>query len=306
MPMRACYDLGHLQQARGLLSAALATYRRGLAVVSPPGQPRLPAAGLAEVGMAEVLYERDELGHSLEHATAGVNLCRRLAFAPPLASGLVTLARIRQAQGDSAGALEAIGEAERILPGPRAVDLLNPVPALRARLALATGEVAEAASWVKAHGLAPGDQPSYAQERAYLVLVRVLLAGRAPDRALRLLERLHDLAVSQGRVGSVIETQALQALALSGAGDEAAALGTLAETLALGAPEGYLRVFVDEGPPMAVLFRNLLGRREQVAAAGAVPGEYLPRLVAAFQQAGAPIFAPARRGGVVVPGLVER
>jgi LuxR family transcriptional regulator, maltose regulon positive regulatory protein len=217
------------------------------------------------------------------------------------------LACIRQAQGDRVGALEAIREAERVGVSPAVVGLLNPVPTVRARLALAHGEVADAARRVQARGLDAEDEPRYPHEREYLVLARVLLAEQEPQRALGLPERWHDLAVTQGRVESVIELRALQALAHAASDDEPAALAALAESVALGAPEGYLSVFLDEGPPMAALFRPLLaGRRlEQLAADGAVPREYLIRLVAALQQAGAPVFPPASRGAVVVPGLVE-
>jgi LuxR family transcriptional regulator, maltose regulon positive regulatory protein len=82
---------------------------------------------------------------------------------------------------------------------------------------------------------------------------------RAPlGWALGLLERLHARAATQARTGSLIEIQALQALARSADGDQPGALTALAEALALAAPEGYLRVFVDEGPPMAALLRQLL------------------------------------------------
>ena len=136
----------------------------------------------------------------------------------------------------------------------------------------------------------------------------MLLAQQAPEQALGLLERLHAQAETQGRrTGSVIEMRALQALTLDASGDQADALAALDEALTLGAPEGYLRMFVDEGPPMAALFRQLLaGRRHQrPAPAGAVPREYLARLVDAFEQAGLPVRLPVRPGGVVVAGLVE-
>jgi LuxR family transcriptional regulator, maltose regulon positive regulatory protein len=73
----------------------------------------------------------------------------------------------------------------------------------------------------------------------------------------------------------------------------------------LAAPEGYLRVFVDEGPPMAALLRQLLAGRRQEAWAAAAPGDHLACLVAAFEQAGLPVRHPVRHGGVVVAGLVE-
>jgi LuxR family transcriptional regulator, maltose regulon positive regulatory protein len=301
------HGLGLVQRDRGRLEAALATYREALAVAAEPDGPAPQLAGVAQVGMAGVLYERDELDAALEHASEGIALCRQLAYTPPLASGLVTLAWIRQAQGDQAGALDALGEAERIQLSPMVVGLINPVPAQRARLALAQGDVDAAVGWARARGLGATDEPSYPHEGEYLVLARVLLATRAPERALGLLERLHARAAAQGRTGSVIEIRALQALARSAAGDQPGALAALAEALTLAAPEGYLRVFVDEGAPMAALLRQLLAgrRQERPAAVDAVPRDYLVRLVDAFEQAGLPVRLPVRSGGVVVAGLVE-
>jgi LuxR family maltose regulon positive regulatory protein len=303
---RLCYNLGQVQRARGHLGAALGTYQR-LLEAAAPGQPAPPAAGIAHVGMAEIRYERGELDSALDHATQGVALSRQLGWTPLLVAGLAILAWIRHAKGDRAGALEAMREAERVQLSPAVVGLLNPLPVVRARLALAHGEVAEAARWVQQRGLKVDDEPSYTREREYLVLARVLLVQQAPQRTLGLLERLHALAAAQQRTGSVIEVRALQALARSASGDQAGALETLAEALALGAPAGYLRVFVDEGPPMAALLRELLaGRRQQhVALADAVPREYLARLAEAFEQGGLPIRPPTSRGGVVVAGLVE-
>ena len=264
------YDhLGHAQRAQGHLGAARATYQEALeAVAGEPGQPVMPAAGIAHVGLAEVAYERDELDAAFEHATQGVALARQLGWTLPLVAGLSILARIRQAQGDPAAALEAVREAEQVQLSEAMVGLLNPMPALRARLALGNGQVEAAARWVQQRGLDVQDQPSYPRERDCLILARVLLAQQAPERASELLEPWTALAAAQGRTESTIELLALQALAHADRGDEPAALTVLAEALLLGSPEGYLRVFVDEGPPMAALFGPLLGGRHPRAAGG--------------------------------------
>jgi LuxR family maltose regulon positive regulatory protein len=296
---RLCYDLGLVQRAQGRLGAALGTYR--LALEAAGGAARLPPAGMALVGLAGVLYERGELEAARDRATEGVGLWRQVSYGLPLVAGLATLARIRQAQGDQAGAVEAIAEAERVQLSPSVVALFNPVPALRARLALARGEVAEAARWVQDRGLGPDDEPSYPREGEYLVLARVLLAEHAPDRALGLLERLHHLAVAQGRTGSVIEVRALQALALHASGDKAGALAALAEALTLAAPEGWLRVFVDEGVAMATVLGELLTTSQAVAVR--VPPAFLERLLEAFEQAGLAALPHSRRGAAL-PGLV--
>ncbi len=164
LAMRVCYDLGQVQRARGRLDAALAACRQALETAGE-GSSQPPHLGMAHVGLAEVLYERDELAAAFDHATKGVALCRQLAFIPPRATGLAILARIRQAHGETAAALEAMGEAGQVELSPQVVPLFNPVPSQRARLLLAQGDVGAAAEWAKAAGLSPEDEPDYARSR---------------------------------------------------------------------------------------------------------------------------------------------
>ena len=257
-----CHHLGQVQRAQGRLDASVGTYQQALEITAPPGLPAMPAAGIAFVGMGEVAYQRNELESALRQISEGIERCRQLTYTQPLATGLAALAWIRQARGDHAGALEAMGEAGRVAPGSAVVGLLNPVPARRARLLLAQGEVAAAARWVEERGLGPDDDPGYPREPGYLVLARVLLAQDRPGPALALLGRLHAAAAAQGRTGSVIEIQALRALALAAAGDENAAVDTLAQALMLGCPQGYVRVFADEGAPMAALVAWLVAAQK--------------------------------------------
>src|SRR6266540_1623943 len=293
------------QRGQGRLDAALGTYRQALEVAAPPGQPALPDAGMAQVGMAEVAYQRGELDAALEHVTEGIARCRQVVYTPPLATGLATLAWIRQVQGDPAGALEAIDEAEGVAPSPGVATLLNPAPALRARLLLARGELAAAARWTRRRGLGADDQPSYPREPEYLVLARVLLAQDRPDQALALLERLHTAATAQRRLGSLIEIQALRALALAGSGDEPGALAALTEALTLACPQGYVRVFADEGAPMGALLGRLVAahRTEQPAARG-VPLDCLARVLRAFDATHTVAHAGRGVEGAVA-GLIE-
>jgi LuxR family maltose regulon positive regulatory protein len=254
--MRAAYDLGQVQHARGRLDAAVDTYRRGLLTASEADH-ELPAAGMAHVGLAAILYERGQLDAALAHAVQGVSLSRHLAFTQATATGLAVLGWIRRADGDVTGAMTAMQEAESVGISSDVVAIMNPVPALRARLLLAVGEIDDAARWVRERGLGINEEPSYPRELEYLVLARLLLARREHGNALRLLRTLRSRASRQWRTNSLIEVQALEALALSASGDESAAMTALTEALALASPEGYLRVFVDEGEPMAKLLAKL-------------------------------------------------
>ncbi len=302
---RVWYDLGQVQRAQGHLDAALATHRQALDTAGD-GISQPPHLGMAHVGLAQVLYEQGKLDAALDHATQGVTLCRQLAFTAPLAAGLAVVARIRQAQGDAAAALAAMGEAGQVELSPQVIALLNPVPSQRAWLLLAQGDVNAAARWAKAADLSPDDEPDYPREPAHLVLARVLLAEDRPRQALALLERLLHAAVSQDRIGSVIDIQALRAIALAAGGDEPAAVAALAEALTLACPDGYVRVFADEGAPMrALLGRLIAAQRAEQSPARRVPPGCLARIVQAFDAEPA-VPGSGQRAAPTVPGLVEQ
>ncbi|MGH3173298.1 MAG: LuxR C-terminal-related transcriptional regulator, partial [Streptosporangiaceae bacterium] len=298
-----CYQLALIQRAQGRLDAAELTCQRALGSLVTSGRPP-PAAGPGYVGLAEIAYQRDELDVALRHATEGIALCRQFAHTTPLADGLATLAMIRQATGDPAGALEAVTEAGQASPGP--AGMLNPVPATRARVLLAQGDLAAAARFAPENSLGPDDEPDYARESGHLVLARVLLAQDRPGQALALLDRLYETASGQDRAGSLIEIGALLALARAATGDEAGAVTALAEALLLACPQGYVRVFADEGPPMAALLGWLIAAQRTGSgfqAAADVPLGYLARLQRAFDTGSS--TPDHRPGAAAVQGIVD-
>ena len=189
------------------------------------------------------------------------------------------MARIRQAEGDLGGALDLLNEAERryvsdFFPNVR------PVPALRARVQIAQGEVGEPLAWARERDLSVEDDLSYLREFEHITLARVLLARYTTERAersiqdaTRLLERLRQAAEEGQRTGSVIEILVLQALAHQAHEDVPAALASLRRAVTLAEPEGYVRIFADEGPLMASLLRAVV---KQGSA-----GHYVRRLLAA-------------------------
>jgi LuxR family transcriptional regulator, maltose regulon positive regulatory protein len=122
-----------------------------------------------------------------------------------------------------------------------------------------------------------------------------------------MLGRWSVLATAQGRTESSIELKALQALAHGACGHPDAALAVLAEALTLAAPEGYLRVFADEGAPMAALLRALATSpaKFQAVAAAPLPRAYLDRLIEAFEHQGVTVLPRRRPGATFVPGLIE-
>jgi LuxR family maltose regulon positive regulatory protein len=303
IPLILSWDLGRVQGARGRLRSALRTYRSALGLATEAGRSAASVAGIAQVGLAEVLYEQNEPSAALEHAEEGVERCKQLANRLPLAAGLASHARIRQALGDPTGALRAIGDAERVGLSPEMTELYNPVPVQRARLLLLQGEVAEVARWTAERGLGVEDEPSYIREREHLVLARVLIAEGKPDQALRLLERLLAAAEATERMGSVIEILSLQALALWARDEKERAVSTLARALSLAEPEGYVRTFVDEGLPMGELLSEVLEAQQRRHLSLDIPVHYLRKLLAALEQVAPGAMPP---GAELAEPLSER
>jgi ATP/maltotriose-dependent transcriptional regulator MalT len=288
----SCFALGQVQAGLGELGAALRTNRDSLGRATEAGRISAFHAAEAHIGIAQVHYQRDELDEALRHASAGIDLCRHaVEFVLP-AVGLLTLAWIRHAMGQWDAALEAADEACRIRPNrpPSFVGLWNPAEAERARLLLAVGRMEDAELWVDEWGLSEDDEVSYVREREHLVLTRLLLARHEPARAIDLLDRLEALAESQGRRQSLIEMRALRSLALQSSGEHDEGLTTLWAALTDARPEGYIRLFADEGPAMAALVQRLIRRRQgyRSVTPSRHAREHILRVARAFRTQGRP------------------
>ena len=247
--------LGRVQRARGDLDAAIETYRRLLAMADDD-EPEPPTA-VAYVGLAEIAYRRGEIEAARRQVTRGIALGRQLVYSQVLSTGLATLAWIRRADGDLEGSAETMDEAVEVGPDPDVIDLLDPVPAQRAQLLLAAGDDGPARAWVARRGVELDDAPRHALEPAHLLLARLEIhRGRGPQ-VVPLLDRLLGAATEDARTGSVIEIELLRALALA-TDDPPAATSALVRSVALAIPQRGLRLFVDEGAPMAALLRDAL------------------------------------------------
>jgi LuxR family transcriptional regulator, maltose regulon positive regulatory protein len=280
--LRACFTLGQAQRARGSLRTARRTAELALALVQGPlaSPEEPPIAGIARLGLAEVLREQGELDAALEHATRGAELVQHIGYAQWVVTGLSILGAVQQARGELTAADAALARAEACVPQTEdAADLIFPVAVQRARLWLTQGAFDAVAEWAERYALSQDGEPSFARERHYLVLVRLLIAQGTPERCLGLLARLESLAEAQGRGGSLIELTILHALALAAVGDDASAVEKLTRALAAAGPEGYIRVFVDEGPSMLVLLDRLADQlRGNLGTRAGVSAEYVARL----------------------------
>ena len=209
--------------------------------------------------------------------------------------GYQSLARLKQARGDTRGAQATLDEfAQLARKYHLAGEVLAQAGAVQAWLELAAGNVRAAASWAAARGIHTGGELSFAREREYLTLARLLISrGRGgaedhPGEVLRLLDRLEAAARDGGRIGSLIETLVLRSTTFQMLGDRSNELKAIGEALALACPEGYMRVFLDEGEAMKSSIAAFEGMSlERTPVEEQHPGftslmAYADRLLAAF------------------------
>jgi LuxR family maltose regulon positive regulatory protein len=287
--------LADIRRVQGRLGEAMRTYEQALQRVPEQGGAVLRGTADMYVGMSEVHRERDDLRAATQHLLRSQELGEHTGLPQNRYRWRVAMARVREAEGDLGGALDLLNEAERLYVGDFFPNV-RPVPALRARVRVAQGELGEALGWAREQGLSAADDLSYLREFEHITLARVLLAGYAAGQgsvqeATQLLERLLDAAEKGQRTGSVIEILVLQALAHQARDDTPAALASLRRAVTLAEPEGYVRIFADEGPPMASLLR--------AAAKQGIARNYVRRLLAAVTK-----DAPASQG--LIEPLSER
>jgi LuxR family maltose regulon positive regulatory protein len=253
--------LADIRSTQGRLGEALRTFEQALRLAGEQGGSVLRGTADMYVGMSEIARERDDLQAATELLLRSQELGEHAGLPQNRYRWRVAMARVREAEGDLLGALDLLNEAERLYVSDFFPNV-RPVPALRARVWIALGRLGEALGWAREPGLSVDDDLSYLREFEHITLARLLLARYQGERAepslhqaARLLDRLLSAAEEGGRTGRVIEILVLRALTHQALGDIPAALGVLDRAVTLAEPEGYIRVFADERPPITSLLR---------------------------------------------------
>lgn len=243
----------------GRLEEALSLNRQALHFVNQ--QPIKVLAGIEQIGLGDLLRERNHLDDAERYIDQGINLAERGGDFVFMRDGYLARARLCLAADNSTGALQAIHQAERLVQRDYPAWDTAVVGAWKARLLLAQGNLAAAEQWAQRYQSEVEDLVEYAKELVCLTLARLRLAQGRLAGARRLLERLLYSSEAAGRTGRVIEVLIIQALVFQAMDDNDQAFKKLDRALTLAEPQGYVRVFLDEGEPMATLLRSLARHR---------------------------------------------
>jgi LuxR family maltose regulon positive regulatory protein len=273
--------LADIQIAQGCLHEAMTTYERALQWATEPGAAVQRGASDMYVGMSDLHREHNDLETATQHLLTSQALGELAGLQQNPYRWCAAMARIREAQGDLDGALNLLDQAERLYEANFSPNV-RPIATRKTRVWVAQGRLNEALGWARAHGLSVENELSYLHEYDLITLARVLLACYLNNRAevqiaeiAELLERLLKAAEEGRRMGSAIEILILQALAYHAQGEISAALLPLQRSLELAEPEGYVRMFLDEGKNMMLLLRE--------ASANEIMPDYSDRLLEGFK-----------------------
>ena len=255
----ATTGLGNVQESENQLHQAAETYRCSLQLL---GDQSPSNADQEFIGLARILYEWNDLDAAEQYAQQSLQLARQYVGAiDRFVICEVFLARLRLARRDLAGAAAMLAETEQSVRQNGFVHRIPEVAAAQVLTMLQQGNLAGAAHLAQAHDLP-------------LSRARVHLAQGDPSAALAVLEPYRRRVEERAWADEQLKTMILQAVAFDALGERAKAVELLDEALALAEPGGFIRIFVDEGAPMARLLYEALSR--------GVHPEYVRRLLAVF------------------------
>ncbi len=262
--LRIIKKLGDLQVRRGQLHTGALSYHQALRMGSIGEKGYLPVAAHAVAAIGQVLYEWNQLEEAERYLLKGIEASRKLENSFGVMSNLQCLARICWIRGDRESAKKLREETEQVmlefppLPSFAAQESLQQV-----RMYLRMGETMAAARWAQVHGQSWKSGHAYQMELMAILWSRIRIAQEIGMEAIEILEHALPPARESGRWGVVIELLLLQALALESEHQTTSAVASLEEALRLAEPEGYTRIFLDEGEPMARLLRNIYRSKEK-------------------------------------------
>ena len=208
---------------------------------------RIPPLGLAGIVLGGIALERNNLDDAEKFLIDGIALSRQGGLMDDVVLGLSHLAHLRVVQGNSTDVFIINQEAGAVLKGYGVPRMASLADAYLARIQLYTGQKQDAAQWAAAYQDMRG---SSQQEFEDLTLARILLATGDLDTIPSILKPLLEKANEAGRMQTCIEVMLLLGLFHQAKKDISSALDWLGKSLSLAAPEGYVRVFLDEGQPL--------------------------------------------------------
>lgn len=271
--------LAQIQMIQGQRRLAIKTSRQALKIASEGHGGLLPMASYAYIGMGQHYYEWNDLTTATRYLQQGIALSEQWKHEDVCVYGCTELAQVKLAQGDTKGVAELLLRVEQYMRSRQSQSwVVNIMIAQQARLALAQGDIERAKSWI--HYV----EYSYMSTFKQMLYARLCLAQGQYAEALAMVKQQIPLARSRGQKGLMIELCILEAVAYQHQSDLTRALRALNAALLLAEPEGYIRMFANEGAPMVALLSQALTaqRQRNDTLSRHVSQEYIMKLLVAL------------------------
>ncbi len=309
----SAFALADILVEQGHLRDAVKTNQVAIQLAAEHGKDAQQITAHHYLGLAMLAYEMGEYSAAAEYLQKAGELGEHTTLVDWPYRWRIAQARLRESRGELEAALFLLDEAGRVYVKTPIPDT-RPIAALKANVYLKQSRLAKAQDWVRVRGLTADDEISYLNEFEHLILARVLIAEYQSSRidgsliqAIGLLERLLKAAEVQRRIGSVIEILVVEALAHQVQGDLLQALASLERALFLAQPEGYIRLFVDEGEPMRLLLLDFRARIEKQPGGRSYSYRgYVEVLLSAFEKLSEKQSVASRRYSGLIEPLSER
>jgi LuxR family transcriptional regulator, maltose regulon positive regulatory protein len=282
----ATLGLGRVQETENQLYLAAETYQRVLQLY---GDYPLPNACEAYLGLGRINYEWNDLDAAEQYGQQSFRLAQQFdRVIDRFIVSKVFLARLKLARGDVNGAAAMLAEAEQSVRQNNFVHSIPEVVAAQVLVLLKQGDVEAAAHLAQTHQLASSQ-------------ARVYLAQADPSAALAVLEPFRQHMEAKGWADELLKVMVIQSIALLAQGEKDKAVQQLMDALTLAEPEGYVRIFVDEGEAMRSLLEKLAPDRDHPLSG------YVDKLLAVFTQPAAAPKAAAPVSAIISPkfGRIE-
>ena len=242
-----------------------------------------PLKGYSEVVQAAVLYQWNRLEEARSRLQSVLHDAAIWQQLDVLGSGYVYLMQVELARGDWSAAQQALREIEQLVLSERFGSYQGWLPTMRAQWCLAQGQLKAVADWAAGVVL-----PEAAWEErlygAFPVVVRVYFAQRRWKEALELLEHWGARLDRPANIAMTITFLAQHVVALHQTGEREQARRVAARLFTLTEPQGYIRVYLDEGEPMKQALQALLTPRSQHYQQASFDTAYVAKLLAAFER----------------------
>jgi len=297
--------MARLHAVQGQLRESCESYQTAAQSIPEAGGQHLGARALVDVGMADLLYEWNDLDGALLHIERGLEMLPYWGKADDFALAHITRARIQLARANGSAAAEAVDRARQYVRTSGVFsEARNAVEFAQVKLWLAQGDLQAANRWVvsREERWHAEDPFRFENELAQIARVRVWIAQNRFDEAIGLLPHLEERACSAGRMGRAMEILLLEALARWETGDCERAMPALTKCLTLAQSEGYVRLVLDEGRPVQKLLLQWLADYDTRGLPAV--GDYATHLLSLFRSE-AQMVTTARTGAMAAGTLVE-